>query len=160
VALADLAGHRGESVRVGGAGTGIDGTLITLADSSGIATLELQGAAAPLAATLHDGDLLNASGTVSADGRRVIVNDPRAITRGAGVALAPAQTQTGHPAADLPPAHEQSAAGPPQIAPIVAFLAILGLTAALVIGAIAFKLGWPNRVQKWANRLKAQKPRI
>jgi hypothetical protein len=160
VPLADLAAHQGATIRVGGAVTSIKGTLIVLADSSGSATLQLVGRAAPLAATLKTDDLVNATGLVlaSAADLRVVIDDP------ANLARLPAPGQTTQPdlsapsdasssiSADdyRPPGGHLAAANPAPSAPIGAFVIILGMSVLLVFGALAWKLGWSNRIlSRW-----------
>lgn len=148
--LADLAAHRGAAIRVGGAVARIDGTLVVLADSSGSATLQLVGRAAPLAATLAVDDLVNASGTVvaDADGVRVVIDDPANLTRmrPAGQPT-PSAVQASIDAGDyMPPENHLVTATPVQTAPLVAFLVILGVSVLLVLGALAWRLGWSNRL--------------
>jgi len=142
---------------VGGAVTGIDGALIVLADSSGSATLELVGRAAPLAATLAVDDLVNATGTVVADGDglRVVIDDPAKLDR------FPAPGQSTHSAASSsitaddyrPPDNHLAAANPAPSGPIVAFLVVLGMSVLLVVGALAIRLGWPNRILSRLRRI-------
>jgi hypothetical protein len=152
VPLAELSAHLGAQVRVGGAVARVDGALVVLADSSGSATLQLVGRAAPLAASLMPGDLVNASGTVTGGGSaqpRLVVDDPAAlervhapITSGTPSAVAP-WSVTGY---QPPASHEIAAAQPPSNAPILAFVAIVGLCLVLVLGAFAVKVGWANRL--------------
>jgi hypothetical protein len=160
VPLADLAAHRGAAIRVGGAVASIDGTLVVLADSSGSATLQLVGRAAPLAATLALDDLVNATGTVvaSPDGLRVVVDDPANLARirapGQRTAPAASSASLAISADDYrPPDHHLAATNPGPPAPIVPFLVILGLSILLVIGALAVKLGWPNRLLSRLRRI-------
>jgi hypothetical protein len=114
----------------------------------------LTGLAAPLAATIEQGDLVNATGTVSLDGRRVIVDDPAAVTRfgASSPSGGPAETQA--VAYSGPQSHQFAAGQPTQIGPLVAILAVLGLVFVLVVGAIAWRLGWANRLRNWPNRLR------
>jgi len=157
VPLAALSAYQGTTVRVGGAVTGIDGALIVLADSSGSATLELVGRAAPLAATLAVDDLVNATGTVVADGDglRVVIDDPAKLDR------FPAPGQSTHSAASSsitaddyrPPDNHLAAANPAPSGPIVAFLVVLGMSVLLVVGALAIRLGWPNRILSRLRRI-------
>jgi hypothetical protein len=148
---------------VGGEILSIDGATIVLSDASGEVTLELAGDAAPLAATLHVGDLVNASGTLSADGRTVTVDDPAGIVRGGGLTHASATASaiaSAGSAEFVIGTPSQHAAQPSQVAPIVAFAVILGLSVLVVVGAFAAKLYGPNRVRNWANRLKTRFVRI
>lgn len=144
----------GSQLLVGGTVTSVDGTSVVLTDASGESTIELVGDAAPLAATLSVGDLVNARGTLTSDGH-VIVDNPGDLVRlsADGATRAP---QTANPVGFGPATHDFSAAQPTQqaqIGPLVAFLVILGLAAVLVVGALAFKLGWPNWLKKRWRRI-------
>lgn len=84
VALADLHGHLGETVAVGGRVVAADGGAITIVDASATAALLLAGPAVDLAGAFLAGDLVNAVGivVVGPDGSPAIaVADPQAITR-------------------------------------------------------------------------------
>jgi hypothetical protein len=157
VPLADLAAHEGTAIRVGGAVTSVSGTLIVLADSTGSATLELVGRAAPLAATISIGDLVNATGTVveSESGLRVQVDDPAGLARiPAPGEETPSQASSPITANDYrPPDDHLASANPPQTAPVVAFLVIFGMALLLVIGALAVRLGWPHRLLSRVRRI-------
>ena len=136
---------------VGGSVKSVEGTLVVLADASGDNTIELVGDAAPLAATLKVGDLVNATGKVGASGH-VIVADPADLVRVGvgGSTSAPASIG----AVDYQPqTHQIAGAQPAQIGPLVAFVAILGLTVLLVVGGLAWKLGWANRLVKRRGRI-------
>jgi hypothetical protein len=136
----------------------IDGTVIVLADGQGDVTIELVGEAEPLAAMLHVGDLVNATGTMGASGR-LIVDDPGALVRVGGLGASRTPRSAG-PASFVAQAPDLTAVRPAGSAPIVALAAILGLALALVIGAFALKLYGPNRVRNWPNRLKSRITRI
>jgi len=148
---------------VGGTVLSIEGTSLVLRDASGNVTIELVGEAATLAATLHVGDLVNASGIMDADGH-LIVDDPGSMVRlaglgGSGDPRSADPTIPGDPASLVPQAHQQ-AAQTPQMAPIAALGALFGLTLMLVIGALAVRLYGPNRVREWPNRVKKRSVRI
>jgi hypothetical protein len=148
----------GSATLVGGTIISVSGSVIVLTDASGEHTIELAGPAVALAATLEIGDLVNATGFLSADGR-LIVDDPGALVRVAGLGTThptPSANSTG----SMTQAPPQQAAQPPQIAPVVAFGAIFGLTVALAIGAFALRRYGPNRLRNWRNRLKSRKPAI
>jgi hypothetical protein len=154
VPLADLAAHRGAAIRVGGAVLRIDGRLVVLADSSGSATLELVGRAAPLAARLDVDDLVNATGTVVASpaGLRLQIDDPANLVRIPAPGQATyAQASSSITADDyrLPDDQLATTSAPPTAATVV-FLVILATSVVLVIGALAWRLGWPNRLlSRW-----------
>ncbi|MEO8626257.1 MAG: lamin tail domain-containing protein, partial [Candidatus Limnocylindrales bacterium] len=144
VPLAELPLHKGAQVRVGGAVTQIYGNVIILADSSGSATLELIGLAAPLAESLRVGDLVNATGIVGSDAH-LTVSDPHDFQR-VGAAASSDAPQSIDAVDYQPQTHQIEVAQPAQIGPLVAFLAILGLTVVVVVGALAVKLGWATRL--------------
>ena len=129
-----------------------------LTDASGEVTIELVGDAAALAATLHVGDLVNVSGTQLQNGR-LIVDDPAALVRVPGL-TGSTSPQPAQQVVTGPQDPQQPTAQAAQMAPIVAFGVIFGLTALLVIGAFAVKLYGPDRARNWANRLKARFVRI
>jgi cell division septation protein DedD len=84
VALADLAGHEGERVAVGGNVTAIDGLRLTIDDGTGTGVVRLYGDAGPLAEMFAIGDLINAVGMVernAAGGLEVAVGDPGGVAR-------------------------------------------------------------------------------
>jgi len=146
------------AVLVGGAVMSIDGGIVVLANAAGESTIELVGDAAPLAATLSRGDLVNATGKVGANGR-VVVDDPAHLTRLG--ASSPTITPATPALADYAPqTHQFAAPSAPQTGPLVAFAAVFGLTVLLVVGAFAVKLGWLNRARNWPNRLKTRFTRI
>jgi hypothetical protein len=98
VALADLAGHEGERVAVGGNVTVIDGLRITIDDGSGTGVVRLYGDAGPLANLFAIGDLMNAVGIVernAAGGLELAVGDPGAVARLAPVGTGDQETSTG-----------------------------------------------------------------
>jgi hypothetical protein len=105
------------------------------------------------------GDLVNVTGTQSADASTVIVDDPAALVRvsALGGSMSPEATR-GHVARPQPA--DQQVAPSAQMAPIVAFTVIFGLSVAVAIGAFAVKLYGPNRVKNWPKRLKARFVRI
>jgi hypothetical protein len=148
------------AVLVGGVVARIDGAIVLLTAASGDNTVELVGDAAPLAATLRTGDLVNAIGKRAPSGH-VIVTDPADLVR---VGAAGATTTAPSPGfADYIPQSNQFANqtdNQPQAGPLVAFAAILGLSVVLVVGAFAWKLGWLNRARNWQNRLKKRLTRI
>jgi hypothetical protein len=149
----------GSELLIGGSVTSISGTVVVLSDATGDHAIELVGQAAPLAGTLEIGDLVNATATLSADGR-LIVEDPGALVRVDGLGNTGQPPSIGGPASHIPQMPPDPAAQTPQTAPVVAFGALFGLTLVLVIGAFAVKLSGPDRVRKWSNRLKSRKPPI
>jgi hypothetical protein len=136
----------------------IDGTVIVLADGQEDVSIELVGEAEPLAAMLHLGDLVNATGTMGASGR-LIVDDPGALVRVAALGASRPPGSAG-PASSVAQTPDLTASRPVQSGPIVALAAILGLAGTLVIGAFAASLYGPNRVRNWPNRLKSRITRI
>lgn len=146
-----------QATLVGGSVTSIAGTTIVLSDAAGDVTIELVGDAAPLAATLEVGDLVNAWGTIAADGH-LIVDDPGSLVHVAGLGGTSAARSARPSLAVQTPG--RATAGSPQTAPIVAVVIILGLGLLLVIGAFAVKLYGPNRIRSWPNRLKSRNTRI
>jgi hypothetical protein len=136
---------------VGGSVTSIDGTVVVLTDASGDSTIELVGDAAPLAAALRIGDLVNAKGTLQSNGH-VIVDNAADIVR-VGAHQATDAPQTAKPVSYGPSTHDFAAAQPAQAGPLVTFLVVLGLTVLLVVGAFAVRLGWPNRLKRRLRRI-------
>ena len=135
--------------------------MVLLTAASGDVTIELVGDAAPLAATLKVGDLVNATGDVRSDGHVIVAERAdlvRIAANGANSATQAAQTAT--PVAFGPTTHQFTPTQSSPIAPLVALLAILGLVGALVVGALAIKLSGRNRVRNLVNRLKARFVRI
>jgi outer membrane biosynthesis protein TonB len=118
VDLADLAGHVGEVVRVGGLVTELVPDGFLLDDGTAIGRVALVGDAAAYQSLLEPGDALNAIGRVEHDdaGFRVVVADPAGLVRvGAPTADGPLDTASGEPAASLgapaPPAPSSLAGG-------------------------------------------------
>jgi hypothetical protein len=151
VPLGELAAYQGATVRIGGLVTRVDGARLTVVDSSGSATIELTGEAAAVAATIAPNDLVNATGMVAGagDSLRLVVDDQAGLTRlAARVAATPPDGLSLAPPVANEPASTGSGGGqvPAQSAPLLALLAILGVSLVLVIGAVAVKLGWLDRL--------------
>jgi hypothetical protein len=83
VDLLDLAGHVGQTVRVGGLVTELVPDGFLLDDGTAVGQIVLRGQAAEYLPLLEPGDALNATGRVEQDGTtyRIAVDDPAGIVR-------------------------------------------------------------------------------
>ena len=99
VDLRDLAGHRGEQVRVSGLVTAILGAAITIDDGTATGRLILTGEAAAYLDLVEVGDPISVDGLVEVDasGAYLLVNDPTGVAETGDVAVqdAPASSMPG-----------------------------------------------------------------
>jgi hypothetical protein len=101
--LADLAGHLGAVVRVGGSVQSIDDTGFSLDDGTAMGRVVLLDEAASYLALLAPGDILNATGVVAGTrtNPEVRVADPAGIVRVDDIASSPGEASIGgSPAAE------------------------------------------------------------
>ena len=142
VSLGDLAVHEDAMVTVGGAVTAISDALITINDGTATAIVRLAGAAGALAATIAEGDMVNATGIVKrteAGGLQIVVDDPVKLVhlgRGTRSALAQTAADATEPfaSAETAWAAEARPGSAPPFAAVVA-LALFAVTATL-LGAV------------------------
>jgi hypothetical protein len=102
VAFADLSGHDGETVHVGGRIEGRDGLRLRVNDGSATAVLRLTGRAEALSASLLVGHLINAQGVVertASGGLEIRVDDPALVVTTPPMA---ARSGSGGPAVSAP----------------------------------------------------------
>ncbi len=113
IAVADLAGHLGQRVAVGGFVTAIDGARLTVQDETAATVVRLAGDAMATLERIAIGDIINASGLAdrnAAGGIEISVSDPADIT------VLPAAAAVGSPASTTAgtasPSGSLSASGP------------------------------------------------
>ena len=112
VDLRDLAARRGQTVRVGGLVTRIDGAIISLDDGTATGRLMLSGDAAAYLDLVEVGDPLEATGLAETDatGPYLLVTDPDGVTQ-TGDPGAAAAAAGGSPAAPGPAVGQSSPGG-------------------------------------------------
>jgi hypothetical protein len=157
VALADLAAHEGQLVRVGGEVQQRDGARLIIADVSATAVVRLSGEAVPLAEIVERGDMINAIGEVernAAGGLEVVVADSRLMVRTTSGPLSPADRPSSiPPAAQRPPNSAQAPLGDDQSGN-VALLAIVA--ACVLLGSSGLLLARGRRLRSLARQVVEQ----
>jgi hypothetical protein len=139
VALADLAGHEGAVVRIGGVIERIAGLRLTVADDTATAVVRLSGSAAPLAGQLAAGDLVNVEGVVertAAGGLEVHTDDPAKVEIGRPITALAATPAT---AGSRPSSVTMSAADAATIGDSDVGHGLFGLTA--LLGLVTLSIG-------------------
>jgi uncharacterized protein YdeI (BOF family) len=154
VPLADLGGHVGQIVRIGGRVRSLSGARLVVGDSSGEGVIRLADEAAALARRVSVGHLINAVGIVDRDasGRpEVVVTDPEAVSLLAPARPWSATDQPAQPAGgtfagkelkspvSLPASH----AG----ATVAALAAVLAVAAGLLVGGLVMRRRVSERIR-------------
>jgi hypothetical protein len=153
VAVADLAGHLGQRVVVGGFVTAIDGARLTVQDETAATVVRLSGDALLVLERIAIGDLVNAAGVAdrnAAGGIEIAVSDPADIA-----VLPPTAAVTGslQPSVAASPDGSSAATTEPPATPTAAptGIAALILLAAGIVVAATF-VATPSsraRVREW-----------
>ena len=166
VSVADLAGHVGQRVSVGGFVTAIDGARLTVQDETAATVVRLSGDAMSALDRIAVGDLVNATGLAdrnAAGGIEITVSDPADITLLPPLAAAAATAQTSSPKASADPSSAASATPPSAPTGAPNTIAALILVAAGGLLAATFMATPQNRarVRKWLDEAsKALKQRL
>ena len=154
VDVADLAGHIGQRVSVGGFVTAIDGARLTLQDETAAAVVRLSGDAMASLERIAIGDLVNATGLAdrnAAGGIEINVTDPADITVLSPLAAAAASERPSGVATSADPAVAVAQTPPsaPTNAPNGVAALILIAAGGLLAATFVASPDTRARVRKW-----------
>jgi hypothetical protein len=157
VAVADLAGHIGQKVAVGGFVTAIDGARLTVQDETAATVVRLTGDALVTLERITIGDIINAAGLAdrnAAGGIEITVSEPADITVVASMAAAPSGEQPSAAAPTAGPSAATATAPPTSPTSSLTGIAALIMIAAGGLLAATF-VATPSsraRLREWLQR--------